>query len=126
MFSQYTVVKQNVTLINNVTYSLYNDTDINYLNSKYPKFIENNRDASFFDWLFSMGTNFTCFVKYYDELGKEDQLDNTINIVRTVVYAITEPFRSPFFYWTLLLLFLHKFNFRKPVMKIILAHFILR
>jgi len=126
MFSQYKVVKHNVTLINNVTYSLYNDTDINYLNSKYPRFIENNRDASFFDWLFSMGTNFSCFVNYYDELGKEDQLDNTISIVRTIVYAITEPFRSPFFYWTLLLLFLHKFNFRKPVMKIILAHFILR
>jgi len=126
MSFQYRAIKQNVTLINNVTYSLYNDTNIDYLNSKYSRFIENGREAGVTEWIFSMGTNFSCFVEYYDGLGKQEQLDNTISVVRTVIYAMTQPFQSSFFYWTLLLLILHKFNFKKPVMKLILAHFILR
>jgi len=126
MSFQYRAIKQNVTLINNVTYSLYNDTNIDYLNSKYSRFIENGREAGVTEWIFSMGTNFSCFVEYYDGLGKQEQLDNTISVVRTVIYAMTQPFQSSFFYWTLLLLILHKFNFKKPVMKLILAHFVLR
>jgi len=126
MSMQYRAIKQNVTLINNVTYSLYNDTNIDYLNSKYSRFIENGREAGVTEWIFSMGTNFSCFVEYYDGLGKQEQLDNTISVVRTIIYAMTQPFQSSFFYWTLLLLILHKFNFKKPVMKLILAHFVLR
>lgn len=51
---------------------------------------------------------------------------SSISLTRNIIYTIIEPFVSPFFYWTILLLVLHKFNFKKPVLKIILAHYILR
>ncbi|KAG4091218.1 hypothetical protein H8356DRAFT_1708775 [Neocallimastix lanati (nom. inval.)] len=90
------------------------------------KFISDPSKASVADWLFSRGTSYECFIQdvmLKDEVG---QLDSTINTIRLIIYAFAKPLQSQFFYWTLLLLILHKFNFRKPVMKLILAHYILR
>jgi hypothetical protein len=78
------------------------------------------------EWLLSKGTNFTCYLRYLDSLGEEDKLENKIDVIRGIIYSIHRPLQFTFFYWTLLIFILHKFNFKKPVMKIILAHFILR
>ncbi|ORX85077.1 hypothetical protein BCR32DRAFT_290933 [Anaeromyces robustus] len=89
-------------------------------------FIENGRSASFGQWMISKGTNFTCFTEHYNSFNKEDLLENEFDFWRTILYAIHRPFKFTFFYWTILVFILHKFNFKKPVMKLILAHFILR
>ncbi|ORX61152.1 hypothetical protein BCR36DRAFT_579198 [Piromyces finnis] len=82
--------------------------------------------SGYFDWIFSKGTNMTCYAEYLAGLSKEDYVGSKIDLVRTIIYSCAKPLQSPFFYWTLLLLILHKFNFKKPVMKIILAHYVLR
>lgn len=46
--------------------------------------------------------------------------------VRNNVYLSIKPLTSQFFYWTLLLLIMHRFNYRKPVLKIVIFHYILR
>jgi len=89
-------------------------------------FIENGRKASYFEWLTSKGTNFTCYEKYLAQLDSEKRLNIKIDNIRTTINAITCPIEFKFFYWTVLLFILHKFNFKKPVMKIILLHFVLR
>jgi len=90
-------------------------------------FIETNRDqATYFQWLRSKGTNFTCYIEYLNSLSEEDILNNKINSIRILIYAISRIFTFKFFYWTLLILIIHKFNVKKPVMKIILFHFIVR
>ena len=89
-------------------------------------FIEDRSKASIFQWLTSKGTNYTCYVNYINSLDKEGELNNEIDVIRTIIYALHKPLQFTFFYWTLLIFILHKFNFKKPVMKIILVHFILR
>jgi len=89
-------------------------------------FIENGASASYFQWLTSKGTNYTCYVNYMNSLDHEQSINNKIDFIRTIIYAIHKPIQFTFFYWTLLIFILHKFNFKKPVMKIVLAHFILR
>jgi len=89
-------------------------------------FIENGRKAGYFEWLSSKGTNYTCYEKYLEQLDSEKRLNIKIDNIRTTISAITCPIEFKFFYWTVLLFILHKFNFKKPVMKIILLHFILR
>jgi len=89
-------------------------------------FIENGTDANVFQWLRSKGTNFTCYVEYLNSLDEEGKLNNKIDTIRNIIYAIHKPLQFTFFYWTLLIFIIHRFDFRKPVMKIILAHFILR
>jgi len=89
-------------------------------------FIQNGTDASNIQWIFSWGTNFDCYVQYLDSLNDESKLDNRINTIRTIIYAIFKPLQFTFFYWSILVFILNKFNFKKPVMKIILAHMIFR
>jgi len=89
-------------------------------------FIEDRSQASYFSWLFSKGTNYTCYLEYLNGVNHEQELNDHINIIRTIVYAFSKPIQFTFFYWTLLIFLLHKFNFRKPIMKLLLAHFILR
>jgi len=90
-------------------------------------FIETNRsNAGYIRWLTSKGTNMTCYLNYLNSLDKEGELNNKIDTIRVIIYSIHCPFQFLFFYWTLLIFILHRFNFKKPVMKIILAHFILR
>ncbi|KAG4085958.1 hypothetical protein H8356DRAFT_1434882 [Neocallimastix lanati (nom. inval.)] len=89
-------------------------------------FIEDRTDASVIDWIRSKGTNFTCYINYLNSLDNEKELNNKIDVIRTIIYAFNKPLQFTFFYWTLLLFILHKFNFKKPLMKIILVHFILR
>eukprot|EP00833_Pecoramyces_ruminatium_P002646 jgi/Orpsp1_1/1176678/evm.model.c7180000058574.1 len=97
------------------------------LQSEKQYFIETNRgQASYFQWLSSKGTNFTCYLNYMNSLGNEDFLNNKIDIVRNVIYALHSPIKFLFFYWTVLILILHKFNFKKPVVKIVLGHFLIR
>jgi len=89
-------------------------------------FISLDDKPSYFTWLSSKGTNITCYAEYLSGISNEDNVGNVISMLRTIVYACAKPLQSQFCYWTLLLLILHKFNFKKPVMKIILAHYILR
>jgi len=121
----YKLHQQNYTLADNKTYLLFNDTDVDYLNGQY-KYFQVNYNSNFWEWITSKGTNFSCFVQYYNGISRESQIDNTISTIRTIIYAAAEPFQSAFFYWTLLLFILHRFNFKKPVMKVILLHFVLR
>jgi len=100
-----------------------NDLDESMRNS----FIETDREnAGYFRWLFSQGTNSTCYINYMNSLDDQDKLNNKIETIRVIIYALHRPLKFLFFYWTMLIFILHKFNFKKPVMKIILAHFILR
>jgi len=92
-------------------------------------FIEVNRtNTSLLKWLQSKGTNYTCYENYIKEISvdKEKIMNQQINTIRIIIYTINSPIEFSFFYWTLLIFLLHKFNFKKPVMKIILAHYILR
>ncbi|KAG4085953.1 hypothetical protein H8356DRAFT_1060922 [Neocallimastix lanati (nom. inval.)] len=90
-------------------------------------FIEDNRtERSTFEWLFSKGTNYSCYIQYLYSLNKEQKLDNTIDKVRTVIYALHKPLQFTFFYWTILLFVLYKFNFKNKILKLIAVHLILR
>ncbi|KAG4089798.1 hypothetical protein H8356DRAFT_1054403 [Neocallimastix lanati (nom. inval.)] len=101
---------------------LYND------NLRYKKyFIEENRgQRTIMEWLFSRGTNYTCYIQYLYSLNEEQKIENTIDKIRTVVYAIHKPFQFTFFYWTILIFVLYKFNFKNKVLKIISAHLLFR
>ncbi|ORX49335.1 hypothetical protein BCR36DRAFT_353800, partial [Piromyces finnis] len=92
-------------------------------------FIENGREASNIEWLFSKGTNFTCYLEYMSNqkfISNEEKLNNSIEDLRIILYTLTRPFQICFFYFTLVVFILHKFNFKKPIMKIILVHYIFR
>ncbi|ORX78544.1 hypothetical protein BCR32DRAFT_282174 [Anaeromyces robustus] len=90
-------------------------------------FILNITNPTYYDWLKSKGTVQQCYLDYINKNHSEPKLiDEKIDMIRNIIYAVIKPFSNQFFYWTLLLLILHKFNFRKPVMKIILAHYVLR
>jgi len=104
----------------------YSDYTIGLATKNADRFVDASKNPSWFTWLFSMGTSVECYKGYLEELGDIQKYNNNISVVRTIIYALAKPLQSQFFYWTLLLLILHKFNFRKPVMKIILAHYILR
>jgi len=101
---------------------LYND------NLRYKKyFIEENRgQRTIMEWLFSRGTNYTCYIQYLYSLNEEQKIENTIDKIKTVVYAIHKPFQFTFFYWTILIFVLYKFNFKNKVLKIISAHLLFR
>eukprot|EP00833_Pecoramyces_ruminatium_P003298 jgi/Orpsp1_1/1177330/evm.model.c7180000061026.1 len=105
---------------------MLSEAEIIALQSERKYFIENGAQASLYQWLTSKGTNFTCYIEYLNSLDREQDINNKIDIIRTIIYALHKPIQFTFFYWTLLIFILHKFNFKKPVMKIVLAHFVLR
>ncbi|ORX80768.1 hypothetical protein BCR32DRAFT_293658 [Anaeromyces robustus] len=85
------------------------------------------KDYSFLDWLGSKGTSFECYVDYMMRQNPDYGFNQKINYVRVILLALTQPFsKMYFFFWTMTIFFLHKFKFKKPVMKIILFHFLLR
>lgn len=84
------------------------------------------RNYTFFDWFFSKGTSFDCYVEAMKKQTYEDKFNNNINIVRTILLGISRPFSIVYFFWTMLVFLFHGFNLKKPVMKIILLHFVLR
>ncbi|KAG4105878.1 hypothetical protein H8356DRAFT_977420 [Neocallimastix lanati (nom. inval.)] len=102
------------------------DIEIEALKSQRKYFIEDPTKASYFELLMSKGTNFTCYIEYLNSLSDEQKINNKITTIRTIIYALHRPIQFVFFYWTVLLIILHKFNFKKPIMKIVLWHFILR
>jgi len=98
----------------------------NEILSNKDKFIETEYDranAGVFDWLFSMGTNFTCYKNGINSKDDLDLFNNRITAIRTILYMIQTPFFSKFFYWVLIVFALHKFNFKKPIMKVIGFHY---
>ncbi|ORX81428.1 hypothetical protein BCR32DRAFT_268283 [Anaeromyces robustus] len=99
---------------------------INELETKYHKYFIENRTASWSEWIHSRGTSFQCYLQYLNGLDEQAKIDNTIDTVRNILYAFNKPFQSYFFYWTLLIFILHKFNFKKPIMKLVTLHFIFR
>jgi len=107
-------------------YQYTNETIAEILVKDAGKFIQPGDPDGFFTWMNSMGTNITCYAGYLRGITKEDNVGGIVDLARTIIYACAKPLQSQFFYWTLLLLILHKFNFKKPVMKIILAHYVLR
>lgn len=67
--------------------------------------------------------------QYCYELLNANNTDNVqeqIDGIRRNVVLFIKPLTSQFFFWTLILLILHRFNFRKPILKIVIAHYILR
>jgi len=93
-------------------------------------FIEKGQEksASFFDWMTSKGTSIDCYVLYLNETNSNDlnDINHKLDVIRTIINSLLMPFQSQFFYWTLLLLIIHKFNFRKPIMKLVLYHYVFR
>jgi len=90
-------------------------------------FIETDRsNASYFQWLTSKGTNYTCYTNYLNGLNEEKIMNNKIMQFKTILYSLTQPFSMPYFYWTLMVFIIHKFNYKKPAMKIILFHYLIR
>lgn len=112
--------------------SLNEATKIQYskLCEQKDRFIEPDRysSASYFDWLFSKGTSFDCYVKKVNETNIDplNDINKKVDVVRIIFYAFLKPIESQFFYWTLLLLIMYKFNTKRPVMKLILYHYTLR
>jgi len=90
------------------------------------KFIENGADAGFFQWLSSKGTNYTCYEEFLKGRTEQQLMNDKISIVRTIIYTLQTPFTFTYFYWTMLVFILHKFNFKKPIMRLILYHYIFR
>ncbi|ORX79098.1 hypothetical protein BCR32DRAFT_246643 [Anaeromyces robustus] len=106
-----------------------------YINLKHSEFVElqslkhrfiENRTASLWEWTRSKGTNFQCYLNYLDQFNPEGKIDNKISAIRTVLYTFNMPIKSNFFYWTLLIFILHKFNFKKPIMKLVTFHYLFR
>jgi len=89
-------------------------------------FIENGRKAGYFEWLNSKGTNYTCYQEYLKSLTPESIVDKKIEFTRVIIYTLQKPFTFMYFYWTMLVFVIHRFNFKKPIMRLILYHFILR
>lgn len=102
-----------------------NHSEIIELQKLRPYFIE-NRTASWWEWMRSKGTNFECYLSYLDQFNEEGRLNNKINTIRTILYSFNMPIKSIYFYWTLLIFILHKFNFRKPIMKLVTFHYLFR
>lgn len=90
------------------------------------KYFIENRKAGYIESLLSKGTNYSCYEQYISKLDDEDKIESKIDTIRTIVYAIHQPFLYTFFYWTILIFILHKFNFKNKILKIILLQFILR
>jgi hypothetical protein len=105
---------------------MLSENDILSLQSQRKYFIENETEATYFQWLRSRGTNFTCYINYLNSLDDEQKVEYIIEDIRTSAYAINKPIQFAFFYWTILIFILYKFNFKKPIMKIVLIHYILR
>ncbi|OUM57466.1 hypothetical protein PIROE2DRAFT_17551 [Piromyces sp. E2] len=59
------------------------------LDKKY--FIEKGTNATYFQWMRSKGTNFTCYEQYMDSLSEQDILNNKIETVRIIIYALQRP-----------------------------------
>ncbi|KAL6594771.1 hypothetical protein U3516DRAFT_608376 [Neocallimastix sp. 'constans'] len=89
-------------------------------------FIGNITNPSLSQWWFSKGVSYNCYLECMSRLTDESYYNGQINKVRVIVNSIQAPLNFTFFYWTLLLFILHKFNFKKPVMKIVLGHLIIR
>jgi len=106
---------------------MLNEKELLFLESQRHYFIENNRgEASYFDWLRSKGTNFECYKQYIESLDDGDRLNSKLHFLQTLIYALIVPVTSYFFYWTLIICILHHFNLKKPVMKLILTHYLVR
>ncbi|ORX47665.1 hypothetical protein BCR36DRAFT_330509 [Piromyces finnis] len=109
--------------------SLSSRVNYNYtLNNERSYFIENGQNATLFQWLKSKGTSFDCYIRFLNETNTSDVklLNDKIDFARTIFYAFLKPFQSQFFYWTLLLLIMYKFNTRRPIIKLILYHYTFR
>jgi len=117
------LIVRNLTIKEN---SQYDQQGIKQILERDQKYFITPEKHGITDWIFSKGTNFGCYATYLSKLDKEGYVGTKIDVYRTVIYALAKPLQSHFFYWTLLLLILHKFNFKKPVMKIILAHYVFR
>jgi len=115
-----------IDTFNNDTKTIYKSI---YDNEK-SYFIEKgtNESAGLLKWLRSKGTSIDCYILYvnYTNSNPLIKINNKIDTIRTIFYATLKPYQSQFFYWTLLLLIIHKFNFKKPIIKLILYHYILR
>ncbi|OUM67105.1 hypothetical protein PIROE2DRAFT_5481 [Piromyces sp. E2] len=61
------------------------------LDKKY--FIEKGsiKDASYFQWLSSKGTNFSCYDEYMNGLSEQDAINNKIENIRIIIYALQRP-----------------------------------
>ncbi|ORX65293.1 hypothetical protein BCR32DRAFT_286584 [Anaeromyces robustus] len=89
-------------------------------------FIENNTNPTFFQWMRSKGTNYECYLQKMSEIS-DTQWDNIVlKKYDSIISAIVAPCSFYFLYWSLLIFILHKFDFRKPVMRIILGHLVIR
>jgi len=91
------------------------------------KFLETEYDranAGVLDWLLSMGTNFTCYNQTIMESTDMELFNIKINKIKTILYMIQTPFLSKFFFWVMIIFALHKFNFKKSIMKIIGFHYV--
>ncbi|OUM59804.1 hypothetical protein PIROE2DRAFT_14571 [Piromyces sp. E2] len=99
---------------------------VNYYGYTQKDFIGNNTNPSFIDWMCSKGTSYDCYLSCMDQLNEIGYYNSRIQQVRVVVSAIQAPLNFLYFYWTFIVFMLHKFNFNKPVMKLLLGHFVLR
>jgi hypothetical protein len=118
MLTKEQIEKYNIT---SDSLNLYNTVNKYY-------FIEPGEKADYWRWVVSKGTSLDCYVIYMNDFNKQPimKLNAKIDIVRNIIYAFIKPVQSQFFYWTLLLLIIHKFNFKKPIMKLILYHYVFR
>jgi len=118
MLTNEQIEKYNIT---SDSLNLYNTVNKYY-------FIEPGEKADYWRWVVSKGTSLDCYVIYMNDFNKQPimKLNAKIDIVRNIIYAFIKPVQSQFFYWTLLLLIIHKFNFKKPIMKLILYHYVFR
>ncbi|ORX80767.1 hypothetical protein BCR32DRAFT_268678 [Anaeromyces robustus] len=94
-------------------------------NFEEPQFIQ-NRTAGLIEWLSSKGTNYTCYKQFKDSITEAQNLDLSVSTVRTLVGIVYKPLQYTFFYWTMILFILYKFNFKHRVMKLTLIFYTFR
>ncbi|ORX61265.1 hypothetical protein BCR36DRAFT_408212 [Piromyces finnis] len=103
------------------------DQEIKSLYDKEYKYFMENDSGTLGQWLSSKGTSFDCYIQFINETDSSIQrINDKIDFARNIFYAFLKPFQSPYFYWTLLLLIMYKFNARRPIIKLVLYHYTLR
>ncbi|ORX80769.1 hypothetical protein BCR32DRAFT_268680 [Anaeromyces robustus] len=95
------------------------------LNYEESQFIQNESPGTL-KWLSSKGTSYECYKEFKSSFSPAQELDLTVSTIRIIIGAIYKPLQYTFFYWTVLLFILYKFNFKHKVMKLVLTYYTLR
>jgi len=89
-------------------------------------FIDSKENPNLFQWIFSKGTSYECYNEFMNKASEAKMINMKSEVFTTLITSIVRPLEFYYFYWTLLIFVMNKFNFKKIVMKFLLFHLLLR